>query len=264
MIAVGLAAVVVIQIYLNSTIADWWGSASFGQRRLCSVTLPLVVGNAALLTRLARARLRWLQHAAVVVVFGGLVAVNLSRVWHLRAGAPAPSELAPTCCGGMPGFVAALYDHVGNPFELPASALFAIRHGVSLRRWDRIVGDYPLTPPFGAYRDDTLHGSGPRGCRADEFLVGDWSPTHGGDRPHRTTTHGRVLVPILIPQPTNARGVGEGHARRSSGTATRSVTRPATHGCVSKPRSILRSVRTSSRSTATACRGRRDRCSRMS
>lgn len=202
-IAVGLAAVVVIQIYLNSTIADWWGSASYGQRRLCSVTLPLVVGNAALLTRLARARLRWLQHAAVVVVFGGLVAVNLSRVWHLRAGRPAPSELAPTCCGGMPGFVQGLYDHLGNPFELPASAVFAIRHGVSLRRWDRIVGEYPLTPPFGAYRDDTLHGIRTSWMPRDEFLVGDWSPKQTDDRPHRTTSHGRVLVPILIPQPTS-------------------------------------------------------------
>jgi len=198
----GLLAAVVIQIYLNSTIADWWSSASYGQRRLCSVTLPLVVGNAALLTRLARARLRWLQHAAVVLVFGGFVVANLTRVWRLRAGRPAPSELTPTCCRDMPGFVQGIYDHLGNPFELPASALFAIRHGVSLRRWDRIVGEYPLTPPFGAYRDDTLHRIRTSWTPRDEFLVGDWSPMQPDDRPHRTTSNGRVLVPILIPQPT--------------------------------------------------------------
>lgn len=185
-IGAGLIAVVVVQIYLNSTIADWWGSASFGQRRLCSVTLPLVVGNAALLTRLRRARLVWLQHAAVVLVFGALVVTNLSRVWRLRGGKPAPMELAPTCCSGVPGFVEAAYWHVGNPFELPASALFAIRHGVSLATWDRIVGDYPLTPPFGAYRDDTLH-----------HIHAVWKPPAA----YRTSDH-RVLVPILIPQPT--------------------------------------------------------------
>jgi len=185
-VAAGLIAVVVVQIYLNSTIADWWGSASFGQRRLCSVTLPLVVGNAALLTRLRRARLVWLQHAAIVLVFGALVVANLSRVWKLRGGKPAPMELEPTCCANVPGFVAAAYQHVGNPFELPASAIFAIRHRVPLATWDRIVGDYPLTPPFGAFRDDKLHQ-----------IHAAWKPP-GAYR----TEDGRVLVPILIPQPT--------------------------------------------------------------
>lgn len=185
-IAVGLITVVAVQIYLNSTIADWWGSASFGQRRLCSVTLPLVVGNAALLTRLRRAKLVWLQHAAVVLVFGALVVSNLSRVWKLRGGKPAPMELEPTCCSSVPGFVEAAYWHVGNPFELPASAIFAVRHRVPLATWDRIVGDYPLTPPFGAFRDDKLHQ-----------IHASWKPP-GVYR----TSDGRVLVPILIPQPT--------------------------------------------------------------
>ncbi|MBV8759580.1 MAG: hypothetical protein JO257_19990 [Deltaproteobacteria bacterium] len=186
LVAAGLLAVVVVQIYLNSTIADWWGSASFGQRRLCSVTLPLVVGNAALLTRLRRAKLAWLQHAAVGLVFGALVVTNLTRVWKLRGGKPAPMELEPTCCHGVPGFVEAAYWRLGNPFELPASAIFAVKHGVPLVTWDRIVGDYPLTPPFGAYRDDALH-----------HIHASWKPP-GVNR----ASDGRVLVPILIPQAT--------------------------------------------------------------
>ncbi|MEJ7600432.1 MAG: hypothetical protein WKG01_21165 [Kofleriaceae bacterium] len=50
----GLLAAVAIQVYLNSTILDWWGSAGFGQRRMCNVTLPLVVGLAALIWRCGR------------------------------------------------------------------------------------------------------------------------------------------------------------------------------------------------------------------
>jgi hypothetical protein len=199
-IAAGLLAVVVTQIYLNSTIADWWGSASYGQRRLCSVTMPLVVGTAALLTRLRRPSRVWLQHAAVIAVFGTLVGVNLARVWHLRAGKPAPSELAPTCCGSMPSFVRSLYDRAGNPLEWPASIPYAIRHGVSLARWDQMAGEYPLTPPFGAYRDDTLSGQHTSWLPADKFLVGDWSPRQQADRPFRITTDGTILVPNVVPE----------------------------------------------------------------
>jgi hypothetical protein len=199
-IAAGLAAVVVTQIFLNSTIADWWGSASFGQRRLCSVTMPLVVGTAALLTRLRRPSRVWLQHAAVALVFGTLVVVNLVRVWHLRGGKPAPQEPTPTCCAGMPDVVRVLYDHVGNPLEGPASIPYAIRHGVSLARWDQMAADYPLTPPFGAYRDDKLAGQRATWLPADKFLTGDWSAKQQGERPFRTTNGGTILIPNLVPQ----------------------------------------------------------------
>jgi hypothetical protein len=199
-IAAGLIAVVVTQIYLNSTIADWWGSASYSQRRLCSVSMPLVVGTAALLTRLRRPSRVRLQHAAVIAVFGTLVAINLVRVWHLRRGKPAPSEATPTCCGGMPDVVQTLYDHLGNPLEWPAAIPYAIRHGVSLARWDEMAADYPLTPPFGAYRDDTLAGQHTTWLPADRFLVGEWSARQAGDRPFRITTDGTILVPNLVPQ----------------------------------------------------------------
>jgi hypothetical protein len=202
-IAAGLIAVVVTQVYLNSTIADWWGSSSFGQRRLCSVTMPLVVGTAALLTRLRRPSRRALQHAAVIAVFGALVGWNLVRVWHLRGGKPAPSQLAPSCCRGAPSFVRAVYDRVGNPFEWPASIPFALRHGVSLARWDQMAGDYPLTPQFGAFRDDTLSGQHTSWVPADRFLVGEWSPRQEADRPFRITTNGTILVPNLLPERQN-------------------------------------------------------------
>jgi len=35
-----------------------------------------------------------------------------------------------------------VYDRVGNPFEFPANAIFALRHDVEIQRWDRAVGNY--------------------------------------------------------------------------------------------------------------------------
>jgi hypothetical protein len=97
-------------------------------------------------------------------------------------------------------FVRTLYDHVGNPLEWPASIPYAIRHGVSLARWDQMAADYPLTPPFGAYRDDKLAGQRTTWLPGDKFLVGDWSPRQQGDRPFRTTTDGTILIPNISPQ----------------------------------------------------------------
>lgn len=215
-VAVGLIAAVAIQVYLNSTIVDWWGSASFGQRRLCSVTFALVIGLAALLWRAgrligARPRARRFAHAAAIAVLGVFVAWNLSSVYRLRGGQAAPSERTASCCGRFPPFARGaaqwLYDRIGNPFQFPANAVFALLHDVPLARWDQTVGDYPLVPPFGAFRDNKLVGQ--RGVwrvgspHRASWLVGGWSAPQSDDRPFRylTASEATVLVPNLMPEP---------------------------------------------------------------
>lgn len=212
--AAGLVLAVAIQIYLNSAIFDWWGSTSFGQRRLCSVTLPLVVGLAALLWRAGRlaARLRCPRaaaHAVMVLALGPFLAWNLYRVDELAGGKPAPSEPRPTCCAKVPEPLRPaarwLYDRIGNPFQLPASAVFALAHGVSPSRWDRI-GDYPLVPPWTELDDAQLprhRGTWQISAHALEpYLLGGFSrPRRGVERRFRWTTapSATVLVPNLMP-----------------------------------------------------------------
>jgi hypothetical protein len=212
--AAGLLAAVAVQIYLNSAIIDWWGSTSFGQRRLCSVTLPLVVGLAALLWRAGRlaARLRCPRaaaHAALVLALGPFLAWNLNRASGLAGGKPAPSDSRPTCCARVPEPLRPaarwLYDRIGNPFQFPASAVFALAHGVSLSRWDR-MGDYPLVPPWNALEDARLPEH--RGLwqisdrDLEPYLLGGFSrPRRMADRRIRYTTApaATVLVPNLMP-----------------------------------------------------------------
>lgn len=212
LVAAGLFAAVAIQVYLNSTILDWWGSAAFGQRRMCNVTLPLVVGLASLLWRcgqLARRLPVAARHALAVAILGPFVAWNLGRVGSLRAGVPATEALLPACCDRVPaalrpGF-AALYRLVGDPFELPASAWFAWRHGVPIDRWDHTVGNYPLVPVLDSLLDESLWaqrgvwriGSG----GLEPYLVRGWSRSVKGDRALRWTTaaEATVLVPNLMP-----------------------------------------------------------------
>jgi hypothetical protein len=214
-IAIGLGAFVVIQVYLNSTILDWWGGSSFGQRRLCNVTLPLVVGLAALVGaagRLVARRhiaLRTAAHVLIVVIFGGFIAWNVHRARELKGGKGAPGERVTSCCTNVPlrfrGTAQWIYDRIGNPFQLPASAIFAWRHDVPIQRWDEVAGDYPLIPSFGDVRRDAIWGT--RGIwrfgspNLTPYAIRGWSANYQRERLYRyTLTREAVfLVPNLMP-----------------------------------------------------------------
>jgi hypothetical protein len=217
-VQLGLLAAVAIQVYLCSTILDWWGGAAFGQRRLCNVTLPLVVGLAALLWRLGRLAARasripprvW--HELVALVFGCLVWWNLERVERLRGGKPASPEVVPSCCDDVAPharpLVEPIYDAIGDPFEFPANAWFALAHHVSLRAWDELAGRYPLVPPMAAIADgaDELFAATPGWWRPDTPLldaaiVGGMSQVERADRPFRWTIApaATILIPNLMP-----------------------------------------------------------------
>ncbi len=218
LVAVGLLAAVAVQVYLSSSILDWWGMAGWGQRRLCSVTLPLVVGLAALLWRAGRlaARLRRVPvvtwHVIALAILGPMIAWNIWRIRYLAGGKGAPAELEPTCCAKLPKRFAAplrwVYHKVGNPFEFPANAWFALKHGVEIQRWDIAVGYYALMPSAQSLRSDSMYderGSWRIGYpKAEPYLIGHWSgPKPFGDRWFRWNVSQRVtaLVPNLMPYP---------------------------------------------------------------
>ena len=202
-IGAGLIAAVAIQVYLNSTILDWWGGAAFGQRRMTNVTLPLVVGLAVLLHHCNRLRWpRWLKHGLAIAILGGLVLWNLAKVGKYTSGKAAPAELAPAePAGALRWF----YDRVGDPFEVPANALFALRHGVGLARWDQTVGNYPLVPALDTLLDARLwqqRGSWGIGTGSDLYLAGGFGPVvRDPQRAHRLTTaaEATALIPNLMP-----------------------------------------------------------------
>lgn len=215
-----MVAVVGVQIYLNSTILDWWSSSSFGQRRLCNMTLPLVIGLAYALHRasaIASMRLRAsarYRHVCAIFAVGILVTWNVGRVSQFAGGKPAPDALVPTCCDRIAAplrpIAQWLYDRIGNPFEFPANAAFAIRHRVPLSRWDQTVGAYPLQPRFAELRDDNRFYA-QRGIWSigapllAPYLISGWSPSQPpvAGRSFRFTTAERavVLVPNLLPDP---------------------------------------------------------------
>jgi hypothetical protein len=211
----GLVLALLLQIYLNSTIFDYWGQASFGSRRLCSMTLPVVVGFAALVWRCGRlvARVprvpRGVWHGVGVLVLAPFVAWNIDRVLLFDKGKAAPDGLSPTCCDRGPRwtmpFLGWFYERIGNPFEFPANAIFAIRHGVEIQRWDRAVGNYAVMPNFEQLSTNNVVNVSGRwkvGSPGSEpYLIGRFTGPRDGDRWFRWTLEKRVrmLVPNLVP-----------------------------------------------------------------
>ncbi|MDQ3365356.1 MAG: hypothetical protein M3680_08010 [Myxococcota bacterium] len=216
LIAAGLLLAVAVQVYLGSTIFDYWGMASYGSRRLCNMTLPIVVGLAALIWRCGRlaARVRRVPrpiwHVVALAILTPFVAWNLWRVRDYQAGKAAPEGLIPTCCEHLPrGFarpLTAVFRQIGNPFQFPANLLFALRHGVEIQRWDRAVGTYPVMPPLNLIFDDDLAGQSGRWRLGfpdtERYLIGTWSPSQAADRRFRWTLEPtvRALVPNLLPK----------------------------------------------------------------
>ena len=217
-IGIALALAVIIQAYLYSTIIDWWAMASWGQRRMCSVSAILVVGLAALLWRCGRlaARLRRVPratwHVLAVLVLAPMIWWNLWRVEQMRGGKAAPAELDPTCCQATPRWARRemiwIYNRIGNPFQFPASYWFAWKHDAEPQRWDKAVGYYPLVPPAQSLRDDTMYyvlGAWRIGFPlAEPYLLDRWSSVGTGDKKSfrwTTTPTARVIVPNLMPEP---------------------------------------------------------------
>jgi len=215
--AIGLLAAVAMQVYANSIVHDWWSSASFGQRRLCSMTTPVVVGLATWMYVLGRGVSRWRRvpravwHGVALVVLGWFVAWNLGWVTKYKRGRAPERPAGRICCRDVPAPLAAvarpIYRAVGNPFALPASAMLWLRHGVHPRRWDEVVGNYPWVPPTD-YTRESIAGQGANwdlgGNGAQPYVIrGLGPPSAGPGRAIRWTTApvAEILVPNLLPTP---------------------------------------------------------------
>jgi hypothetical protein len=215
LVGIGMLAVVAIQVYLNSTVLDWWGSSAFGQRRMCNATLPLVFGLACLVVQCGRIVARWsrfplaMWHVPLLLFISPCVATNYNHLDKLGKGRAAESELDTRCCANVPRpfrkTAQRIADTIGSPFEFPANAIFALRHGVSLKTWGH-TGDYPLVGDMADMRDDRRlwrHRGAWRVASNHRapYLVGGWSAPLEADRALRYTTSPRVtvLIPNLMP-----------------------------------------------------------------
>ena len=208
-----MLASIAIQVYVNAVTYEWWSAASFGQRRMCSVTLPLVVGLVTLMRwasmRLGKRLPAIAKQGLAVVVLGYLTTWNLVWVSRLTEARQAGRDNVPTCCDDMPAPLAwiarPVYRVVGNPFEFPASAWFAVQHDVDLRRWDQTVGNYALVPGVLGYTDGSYRRATATWNAIDErYVLDGFGPLQRDPRRGfrwTTSDSATLIVPLLMPEP---------------------------------------------------------------
>ena len=125
-IAALLSAALVLQVYINATVA--WSGHGFGARRFSNCALIFAIGLAALL--------RWMQRrpsVAPALLVGGLTAVNLFFMTGMFAG-----DVPATGTVRFREMVGAGTRRLGNPFALPMSALTALRFDADMGFYERI------------------------------------------------------------------------------------------------------------------------------
>lgn len=221
LVGVALFACVVLQAYVNSCVYDWHGMGSFGARRMTCMSMAIMVGLAALLRAvaiaLARARVpRWPRRVLGVGALAWFVWWN--QCYHDKARKRRKPEPLVICCDEVPGFMETIaqpvYRAVGNPFAMPASLMFAWRHGTEVEHWDRAVtGTYAARPPFPELMENRVNrrwfpwnipgvnftpwlsrGMGPRQQYATSH-----NPMRKRNYRWTTATAGSVLVPLFLP-----------------------------------------------------------------
>ena len=193
-LAFAFALPLFLMTWVNMGVADYWGGASFSNRRFDSLLPVFAFGFAAsidVLRRLVARRPR----TVTLAIAAPLCAWNLALAEQLRLNwIPADDTVAfPTLARNAAQVVS---DRVGFPTTWPASWLFAARHGRP-GQYDRVVGRYLF------YMQNNLGGRVEIGVAGDEALLAEgWGgiEDYDGALARRIKEHARLFASLDVPE----------------------------------------------------------------
>ena len=216
-LGLGLALLFVIELWVNASAWDHWGSWAFGPRRFTDATLTFAAGIGGLYHVAAeRARRLGTRAAprAVALIVGLCVAFNVLLAELVRA----PGRLKSSGSGAFlasqwntwargPRWLGALLDRTGYPFVQPAGAIFALLHHVPLRTFEGVVGNYLIERDCRIHSVTNVSGfpfADPR-AYVPEGIVGP--PDKSGLVP--VAPRVRILVPLFAVEPIDVTLTGD-------------------------------------------------------
>lgn len=214
-----------IDVYVSASALDWHGNATFGARRLTSLAAPFVATGGVFLG----AAWRWLQRgrhrlwlfAATgwllpwLVINHGASNGNLDGRIPFDRGVP----LAELYGGGARLGLDDIYDSLGNPAVLPASAIFKLRYGGRLRDFDVVAGGGTFVHsyrPIALQGPDTIELANPG---IDPLLREGMTRVADGVA-LRAGAQGRMLVELSWPHVTHLAISARGPARLTLATGS--------------------------------------------
>lgn len=193
-----LAAILLLQTYINTAVADWWAGGSFGARRFDAVLPILALGLATSirwLTEIVRRRPQW----AMAGFLGAVILTNLLCMEQYRKGRIPPDDTISWEVVGR-GIQEDIFDAVGYPFAFPANWMFALKYDRPKTQYDLLVGKYLF------HRQNNLGGKIDIGMEDPPFIGNGWSGVkdwEGRPRAVRYAIGPRagIFVPTDRPEP---------------------------------------------------------------
>lgn len=134
-IALPLALAIVLELWGTSSALSWNGGASFGARTLTSIVPVMGMGAAVSLDALKKLAFRWRRRAHAVFVFLLVAPLLVTTASLVVAGVPAYPHFGT----GIERLWARIRSFAGDPFTLPATAVFAARYGAKPRDFERVA-----------------------------------------------------------------------------------------------------------------------------
>jgi hypothetical protein len=218
-----MALMAAIQVWVNASAWDHWGSWSYGARRFTDGNVAFAAGLAGVWAFAAarpKRSIAWRRVLAVccglAVAYNGLLMELVRRQKVKSSGSGAFPAATWIKWAGGPAWLGAALDKVGYPFSQPAGWIFALAYHVPPSAFEGVVGNY--IPE----RDCRIHSISYRGAIdfADpgSFVVeGIAGPPVGkpGAQLVPVAPRVRVLVPLYAKAPVRLTVGGSFHGRES-------------------------------------------------
>jgi hypothetical protein len=193
------------QLWVNAAVYDFHASWGFGPRRFTECVVVLALGLAGLWQALSRrGRIALALCAVLAVSWNGLL-LELMRQRRIKSSSSGafPASVWVRWAKG-PEWLGHVFDRVGFPFVQPANLLFSLWHGVPIRAFEGIVGNYPL-------ERDILHRSLVT-SRSIQLAGGDYTfvvsgvqpvpnPVSGNSSVRASEPNVRLLIPLRAREP---------------------------------------------------------------
>jgi hypothetical protein len=204
-LATAMVVVSIVGFYVASSALSWTGSASLGARVQTSLVGALLVAAAAFLDAFIRwaARRRAAANVVMLLAFGPWIWIT----WYGAAsGVPNDRPVpAPQLYGsGMTYGVAQMYDQIGNPWTLPAGAVFYARYRAPPKVFDALASDGIFQKHYRTLaltQTDTLSFARP----PSTYWADGLGPVEGQQIGLGEHGHGRFLTTLYWPWVTSIR-----------------------------------------------------------
>jgi hypothetical protein len=186
-----LLGMLLLLVYVNASVADWWAGGAFGARRF-EAALPILAVGLAEALRTALELLRRRPGIFVALGISAFVCFNFLLAEQYRSGR-LPYDGTVSWEQVTHRASEDVFDAVGYPFSFPANWAFALRYDRPKTQYDLLVGKYLL------HGFNNLGGIIDLGPDDAPFVGNGWtSPRTWPDR-----RQGRLALPpragILVP-----------------------------------------------------------------